>query len=298
MGRNIPSYRCSRGVFFEVPSGYFSDKIGHRRALIISSVATLLSTIFFLFANSISFLILGSIFLSIGTAFISGTGSAFMHETLRALGREHEYTKVMGKVGSIGFAVPILLTVLVPFLVPISYKLPFLIACVFDIIGVVVTFRLVTPPIQAEDVAEITVTNFPQVIKEGLRLQFFRYALFSGLIFGTLWTTGVFRGPYQEMLGISVVWFGVLHGVGRVRASLLLAYSGALSTWIGGIHRFQTIQIVLYGVLYLLLGTLTSWWLVAGVFIIFNAAQWGLSRIEEGYLLDILKTSKFKATLL
>lgn len=225
------------GFVFEVPSGYLSDKIGHKTALVISRIATLLSTLFFLLADSISFLVLGTIFLSIGTAFISGTGSAFMHETLRALGRENEYTKIIGKAGSIGFAVPILLTVGIPFLVSISYKIPFLVALVVDLVGLLAAISLVRPNISQERVDEIDVKNFRGVVKEGMDKKFFRYALFSGLVFGTLWTTGIFRGPYQESLGVLVIWFGVLHGIGRIGASLLLAYSGKLREKIGNIHH-------------------------------------------------------------
>ncbi len=286
------------GFVFEVPSGYLSDKIGHKTALVISRIATLLSTLFFLLADSISFLILGTIFLSIGSAFISGTGSAFMHETLRALGRESEYTKVIGKASSIGFAVPILLTVAIPFLVSISFKIPFLIALVFDFLGLWAALALVRPHVPQERVDEIDVKRFRDVVKEGMEKIFFRYALFSGILFGALWTTGIFRGPYQESLGILVIWFGVLHGIGRVGASLLLAYSGRLRDLIGNIHQFQTAQIVVYGLLYVVLALCTTWWIVASAFILLNAFQWGMSKVEEGYLLDMVRTSNFKATLL
>jgi hypothetical protein len=37
---------------------------------------------------------------------------------------------------------------------------------------------------------------------------------------------------------------------------------------------------------------------VALVIIVSNAFNWGLSRIDEGYQMNIIRTSKFKATLL
>ena len=111
------------GFIFEIPSGYVSDKIGHKTALVMSRLFMLVSTLFFLLANNIVFLILGGILMGIGHAFHSGTGSAFMHETLRGLKRENEYAKVMGKISSIGFAVPIIFMVLTPFLVSISFKI-------------------------------------------------------------------------------------------------------------------------------------------------------------------------------
>ena len=140
--------------------------------------------------------------------------------------------------------------------------------------------------------------RFSDVIKEGMEQKFFRYALFSGMVFGALFTTGIFRGPYQESLGILVIWFGVLHGIGRVGASLLLAYSGKVRELIGNIHRFQTTQIIVYGLLYIVLALSTTWWVVASAFIVLNAFQWGMSKVEEGYLLDMVRNSNFKATLL
>lgn len=285
------------GFVFEIPSGYASDKIGHKYALIISRVLMLLSTTFFLVANNITFLILGAIFLSASAAFHSGTGSAFMHETLRGLKREHDYASVMGKISSIGFAVPIIFMVLIPFLVSVSYKTPFLIALVIDVIGLLATISLTVPPVPQEHIEEIGVTNFKQVLQEGYRFNYFSIALFSGIISGTLFGIGGFRAPYQTFLEIPVIWFGVFFGIGRALASLMLAYSGKIKKYIS-LLSFYRFQLVIYTLLILILGIISSWWVVVTAFIVINAFQWGLSKIDEGYQLDIIKSSKFKATLL
>ena len=77
------------GFIFEIPSGYVSDKIGHKTALVLSRLFMLASTLFFLFASNLGFLILGGVLMSMANAFHSGTGSAFMHETLQGLKREN-----------------------------------------------------------------------------------------------------------------------------------------------------------------------------------------------------------------
>ena len=285
------------GFLFEIPSGYMSDKIGHKLTLVISRVLMLMSTVFFLVANNIPFLILGAIFLSASAAFQSGTGSAFMHETLQGLRREHDYARVMGKISSIGFAVPIIFMVLVPFLVSVSYKTPFLIALVIDVIGLLAAISLVVPPVPQEHIEEIGATNFKQVLQEGYRLNFFSIALFSGIISGTLFSVGGFRAPYQAFLEIPVIWYGVFFGIGRAFASLMLAYSGKIKKYIT-LPSFYGFQLIIYTLLILVLGIISSWWVIVTAFIIINAFQWGLSKIDEGYQLDIIKSSKFKATLL
>ncbi|MEW6617078.1 MAG: MFS transporter [Patescibacteria group bacterium] len=285
------------GFIFEIPSGYASDKIGHKYALIISRVLMLLSTIFFLVADDIIFLILGAIFLSMSSAFHSGTGSAFMHETLRGLNREKDYTKVMGKISSIGFAVPIIFMVLIPFLVGVSYKTPFLIALVVDLVGLLAAISLVIPPVPQEHIKEIGATNFKQVVKEGYHLNYFSIALFSGIISGTLFSIGGFRAPYQILLEIPVIWYGVFFGIGRAFASLILAYSGKIKKYVT-LLSFYKFQFIVYTFLILILGITSTWWIVVLTFIVINAFQWGLNKVDEGYQLDIIKSSNFKATLL
>jgi len=285
------------GFVFEIPSGYVSDKIGHKQALVISRIVILLSTILFLVANNIIFLILAGIALSTGIAFHSGTGSAFMHETLRGLQREKDYASVMGKISSIGFAVPIVFMVLVPFLVSISFKLPFAIALIVDLVGLFAAISLVTPPVPQEEIKEIGVTNFRQVLREGYHLNFFTFALFSGIIGGVLFGVGGFRAPYQTFLEIPVIWYGVFFGIGRAFASLMLAYSGRIRA-ITTIYSFYKFQLILYTFFILILATISTWWIVVIAFIIINAFQWGLSKVDNSYMMDIISPSKFKATLL
>ena len=285
------------GFVFEIPSGYVSDKIGHKQALVISRIVILLSTILFLVANNIIFLILAGIALSTGIAFHSGTGSAFMHETLRGLQREKDYASVMGKISSIGFAVPIVFMVLVPFLVSVSFKLPFAIALIVDLVGLFAAIALVTPAVPQEEIKEIGVTNFRQVLREGYHLNFFTFALFSGIISGALFSVGGFRAPYQTFLEIPVIWYGVFFGIGRAFASLMLAYSGKIRATTT-IYSFYKFQLVLYAIFILILATISTWWIVVIAFIIINAFQWGLSKVDNSYMMDIISPSKFKATLL
>ncbi len=285
------------GFFFEIPSGYSSDKLGHKETLVLARVFMIFSTLFFLFADTINFLFLGGIFLSIAQAFQSGTGSAFMHETFRALKREDDYTRVIGKLSSIGFAIPAVLMAMVPFLVGISYKAPFVVALVIDSMGLLVALSLVKPHVSAEHVAEIRATNFRQVLRYGQRKHFFIFALFSSIVSGILFGIGGFRAPYQAFLGIPVIWFGVLFGIGRALASLMLAYSGRIRSKLT-VYSFYRWQIALYFFLILLLGLTNQPVLVVVSLILINAFQWGLSSIDGGFLLDIVKESKFKATLL
>jgi hypothetical protein len=220
-----------------------------------------------------------------------------MHETLRGLGREKDYSTIMGKISSLGFAVPIVFMVLVPFLVSVNFKAPFVIALVTDFVGLLAAMFLTVPKVSPEQVNEIRATNFKQVLGEGYAMGFFRMALFSGIVSGFLFGVGGFRAPYQLFIGIPVIWFGVFFGAGRALASLMLAYGSKIKNKIT-LNSFYGFQLALYAALILVLGLAEARWIVIFVFVLMNAFQWGLSRIDESYFLDVIAKSNFKATLM
>ena len=76
----------------EVPSGYCSDRFGRRPTLIMASVMTLLACVMYVLAGSFAVLVLAQMLLAAGIAFQSGSDSALLYDTLRALNREQEYT--------------------------------------------------------------------------------------------------------------------------------------------------------------------------------------------------------------
>ncbi len=285
------------GFILEIPSGYAADKLGHKQALIISHFLTFVSTALFLFATNMTWLVLASVFLSAGHAFHSGTGSAFMHETMRALKREDDYTRVMGKLSSIGFAVPIGFMVLVPFLVAESFKLPFVIGLVVDLVGLIAALSLAVPPVPQEEIDEISSKNFLEVVREGWDRGFFRFAVFAGLVSGVLFALGGFRAAYQAVVGVPIIYFGIYFGVGRVIASLLLAYSASVRK-IFNSYSFLGWELGIYAILIFLLGTVRTPAVVVAVFLLSNGLHWGLSQVSSSHLLEILKGSRFKATLL
>ncbi len=285
------------GFLFEIPSGYASDKFGHRQTLIFARIAVLLSTVVFLFAEDLFWVCVASALLSLGQAFQSGTGSAFMHETLRDLGREKEYTQVMGKSSSIGFAIPAVLMTLVPFLVSWSMRGPFVVGLVMDIIGLWASLALVAPRVSQDHIEEVSKTNFVQVLKEGYHAGFFRFALFSGLTSGILMAVGSFRAVYQTDLGVPIIYFGIFFGTGRAIASVMLAYSGKMKTFLNA-KRFYFAQFILYAFMIACLGVTRELWVIVLLFVVSNAFTWGLSQLDAGYMLDTIRTSKWKATLL
>ena len=88
---------------FEVPSGYFSDRFGRRKTLLISGVSFIFSYFLFLFSANFIGLACGQIFLALGIAMMSGTDSAFLYDSLSALNCEEEYAGHEARAQKFGF---------------------------------------------------------------------------------------------------------------------------------------------------------------------------------------------------
>ncbi|MEM7128168.1 MAG: MFS transporter [Chloroflexota bacterium] len=78
-------------VIIEVPSGYFSDVMGRRPTLLISTLAMGLSYLFFFSGTTFGIFAIAQVLLAIGFAFQSGTDTSFHFDSLARLGRTDEY---------------------------------------------------------------------------------------------------------------------------------------------------------------------------------------------------------------
>jgi MFS family permease len=75
----------------EVPSGYFSDRIGRRSTLLLAASSLILSYCCFIIGGNFWWFAAGQFFLAAGIAMQSGTDTAFHYDSLKVLGRENEY---------------------------------------------------------------------------------------------------------------------------------------------------------------------------------------------------------------
>lgn len=74
----------------ELPSGYFSDRIGRRATLMLSALCYLLGCLALAIGGSFGVFALGQALIGAGAAFKSGTDTSLLYETLEATGRADE----------------------------------------------------------------------------------------------------------------------------------------------------------------------------------------------------------------
>ena len=91
-------------VLLEVPSGYFSDRIGRRPTLMISALVFIAAYILFMLNGGFAVFAIAQILLAAGIAFNSGTDTSFLYDSLTAAERTDEYAGIEAVAARNGMA--------------------------------------------------------------------------------------------------------------------------------------------------------------------------------------------------
>ena len=84
-------------IFLEIPSGALADLIGTKKTMFIGSVLHALGAIGFVFITTATSAWIVNMIFMIGSSLKSGADSAFLFDSLKAIGKEADYKKVQGK---------------------------------------------------------------------------------------------------------------------------------------------------------------------------------------------------------
>jgi MFS family permease len=106
---DVPFWLCI--IALQIPGAAFADRYGRKPTLIAAATLFACAVIFFALASSF-WLLLGS-YLVWGVAFalLYGTESAFIYDSLKAAGREEEYSQIYGRGWAIAVAAQLIGTV-------------------------------------------------------------------------------------------------------------------------------------------------------------------------------------------
>ncbi len=285
------------GFMADVPSGYFADKIGHKRTMVMAKTFGMLSSLFFLIGGNFWFFVLGMVFMSLTTAFNNGTTSTMLRETLIALGRKEEFTKMAGKISSRSWYMAAVLLIIVPFTAKYGIRWPFFIGLCFDFVGWIVSMFLYQPRRSHLDVEQIKSTNFIKVFKEARSYKFFSVLFLTEIFDSSIIVIGIYRDVYQKSIGINIAYLGALLACSRLIAAFVSARLHHLELRIDAKKFFLYRILVLLSGIYLV-GLISNKFAVATLFILVVGIFWGTDPLTTSYQLKYVDPSKFKATML
>ncbi len=134
-------------VVLQVPAGAMADRWGRKLSLLLSSLVT--AAAIFLFATlPYPYLILSWLTWSLGIALLMGKDSAFLYDSLKALGREDEYPRLYGQVWAVTNAAALLATLAgAPIAAATNIQFPIIVSAGILLLAVVVAFTMTEPKV-------------------------------------------------------------------------------------------------------------------------------------------------------
>ena len=221
----IGSITAVAQFLMEIPSGYIADRFGHKNSLAFGAFVSAISVLPYLFFTNFWGGLVANVGFFVGMAFASGTLQAFMHETLLALGRDSEYSEIMGKGQSFGLFGNIILISLIPLTYTIHPKLPFFLGFICLLISFLIILSFQSPPARVA-VAEV---GYKRGVGEKIKhlmatVPVFRLFLVF-LLFAVVSSSFDFAAMYREVVfqnaGIPAQFFGFLLAFGSLLAAIV-----------------------------------------------------------------------------
>lgn len=206
---DVPFWLCI--ILLQIPGAALADRFGRKPVLVGSAMAFSVAIVFFGLASSF-WLLLGSYLVwGIGFAMLWGTESAFIFDTLKALGREDEYPRIYGRGWAVATSAQVAGTLLgAPLASATSLQTPIIASGGITLIAVLIALTFREPHVQRSDV----VPKYGDIIRDSARLVRLRpdvrYAImFFGLV--TVGSIGVvfFFQPFLERHDVAVGSVGI-----------------------------------------------------------------------------------------
>lgn len=133
-------------IVLEVPSGWFSDRLGRRPTLVLAALAELGGAVLLVIGGSFEILVAGQLLIGASIAFASGTDSALLYESLVATGRGDQIERQEIRAWRFSFAALAISAVTGGAMALAHPAAPFAAGALSACVLLAVTLRLAEPP--------------------------------------------------------------------------------------------------------------------------------------------------------
>lgn len=287
-------------VCIEVPSGYFSDRIGRKKTLIISTIFFIISYLVFGFSYDFKTLAIAQVLLAAAISFRSGTDTSFYYESLADAGIEDEYGQREASVQSWIQITSALAVLAGGFLGAISLELPYYFSVVIVIPALIICFLFKEPG--SNEKAGIPFFKQLGICFSYLKLPQLKWLfIFSVLMYAMTHIPYEFYQPYLQLLedrgDLVFTNAPIASGVLFAGTRFVAAYAAKMSvTWTErfGIYKILFIAIIIQAIIIGLLGVMLSLFLVSVV--LFRNFSMMLTRAPINAIIAPIVNSNQRAT--
>ena len=267
IGLSLTEILLLQGLFslatmaMEYPSGYLSDRLGYRFSLNLASILGIAGWALYTLAGTFGEVLLAEILLGISFAFISGSDSALLFETLHQSGREEDYARYDGRMtgfAQIGEASGAIFAGVMYAAAPL---LPFFVQIGVWLLALIISRSLVEVPAEPTSSPQSHLAEAWSVGRHALvENTHLRYTILLTTLLGLASFFPVWLiQPTMQQSGVPLVWFGPIWAVANLTVAMFSMLSHRAFFHLG--ERGMTILLLLLTVAgYAGLGLATAWW--------------------------------------
>ncbi len=283
-------------MLLEIPSGYLSDKLGHKKAIVLGSFFMMIAPLGFVVAPNFYGVLFASLAYFGGVAFHSGTMQAFLHETLIGLGRDGDFGSVTARAQRWGLVGNIFLVALVPLSYSIDPRLPFVLGFLLQSMTLIIALFFTTPRKEDQKITEKIHDGFFALLKtvrnRGEILLFF----FLGLIAALHNKIPEYKELYFQDIGVPLWFFGFTYSLMGV-VGIILTYQ------VPKFEKYKAKTFYLFDFLIacgasIMVGVISNIFIGVSIFILLGGYYRIRRILTDTYLLKTCPTSNLKATYL
>ena len=174
-------------VLLQIPAAALADRWGRKPALILSALAFSIAVTLFGLAASFPIILLSYLIWGCSFALLAGTESAFLYDTLKALGREEEYSRIYGRAWGLVTTATVAGTLLgAPLAAETDLALPILVSGGIASLAVLAALSFSEPELEGGRQR----LTYGQVIRQSLDIVRRRPAVRYGILFFGLISIG------------------------------------------------------------------------------------------------------------
>lgn len=289
-------------VVFEVPSGYYADRVNRKSSLTIGTMLNLIGCVILSISHNFLGFLTGLFIGGIGTSFISGTDSALLYDSLLANDKEDEYVKWQGRIYSLGNFSEAIAAVIGGGLASLmGLRSPIIGQIAIASLGVLAAITLVEPPTKERQIKHVNgIRHFLEfmrsifIVNAALRWSVLLSAISGSSALILAW----FAQPYLKNLGLDEFWVGIIWGALNLTVALVSLESHRIYKTLGHKRTIALIPILIM-IGHMLLGSISHISIYIGIPALFMLyVVRGVSGPTLKNLINQLTTSEMRATVL
>jgi MFS family permease len=234
----------------ELPTGMVADRFGRKTSMSIGASLMAGGLIGWTFAPTLLLTIVAYVVMGVGMTFVSGAEDAFFYETVRAIGREDDYPRLLGRISAIFPGALALGSVVSGFLAAINLLLPFVLSGVLLLAALGMVLTLSEPHAeqreheQARPSLRAVLRQSFAVLRDQPQLRF-SMVYMAVVPLASFMIESVFVQPQALGLGVPLAGIGVIVMAVQLTAMAGSAWSARLTARLGEGRTLSAAPIVI-----------------------------------------------------